>query len=63
MAVPADPAALAVVRHQDHGGAVEPAALLEEVEEVAHLAVGLGQLVEVLGAAHAAHVPELVSGE
>ena len=59
----ADPATLAVVGHQDHGGAVELAALLEEGEEVADAAVGLGELVEVLGAAHAAHVAELVGGE
>jgi hypothetical protein len=61
--MPADPAALAVVGHQDHGGAVEPAALLEEAQEAIHVAVGLGELLEVLGAAHAAHVAELVGGE
>ena len=48
VAVAADPATLAVVGHQDHGGAVELAALLEEGEEVADVAVGLGELVEVL---------------
>jgi len=58
-----DPAALAVVGHQDHRGALEPAALLEEGEEVADVTVRLGELVEVLGAAHAAHVAELVRGE
>ena len=63
MAVAADPAALAVVGHEDHGGPLEPAALLEEREEVAHVPVGLGELVEVLAAPHAAHVPELVRGE
>ena len=59
----ADAAPLAVVGHQDHGGVVELAALLEEGEEVAHVAVGLGELVEVLGVAHAAHVAELVGGQ
>jgi hypothetical protein len=63
MPVAADPAALAVVGHEDHSRAVEPAALLEELEEAAHVAVGLDDLVEVFGAAHAAHVAELVGGE
>ena len=36
---------------------------LEEGEEVAHVAVGLLELVEVLAVAHAAHVAELVGGE
>ena len=59
----ADPPPLPVVGHQDHRGAVELAALLEEAEEVAHVAVGLRELVEVLGVAHAAHVAELVGGQ
>ena len=59
----ADPAALAVVGHQDHRGVLELAALLEEGEEVADVAVGLRELLEVLGVAHAAHVAELVGGE
>ena len=63
MPVAADSATLAVVGHQDHRGAVEPAALLQELEEAAHVAVGLRDLVEVLGAAHAAHVAELVGRE
>ena len=63
MPVAADPAALAVVGHEDHSRVVEPAALLEEPEEAAHMAVGLRDLVEVFGAAHAAHVAELVGGE
>ena len=41
VAVAADAAALAVVGHQDHGGVVELAALAEEGQEVAHVAVGL----------------------
>jgi len=63
MAVAADPAALAVVGHHDHGRLVELAALVEEIEELADALVGLCQLVEVLGVAHAAHVAELVGGE
>ena len=63
MAVAADPASLAVVGHQDHRGAVELAAFLQEGEEVADAAVRLGQLVEVLRAPHAADVAELVGGE
>jgi hypothetical protein len=63
VAVAADPAALAVVGHQDDGRAVQPAALLEERQELAHVPVGLGQLVQVLTASHAAHVPELVGGQ
>jgi hypothetical protein len=63
MAVAADPAPLAVVRHQDHGRALEVPALLEEGEEVADLAVRPGELVEVLGAAHPSHVTELVGGQ
>jgi hypothetical protein len=63
MPVPTDPAPLAVVGHQDHGGAIEPAALLEEAEKAAHMAIGLRQLVEVFGAAHSAHVAKLVGGE
>jgi hypothetical protein len=61
--VPADAASLPVVGHQNHGGSLEPAALLQEVEEVADVAIGLGELLEVLGAAHPAHVSELVGGE
>ena len=56
----ADAAPLAVIRHQHDGGAAELAALLEEREEIADVAVGLRELVEVLGAAHTADVPELV---
>ena len=63
MPVAADPAALPVVGHEDHGRAVEPAALLEELDEATHVAVGLGDLLEVLVAAHAAHVAELIGGE
>lgn len=59
----ADAASLPVVGHQDHRGVLQPAALVEEGDEVAHPAVRLGELVEVLRAAHAAHVPELVGGE
>jgi hypothetical protein len=61
--VAADPPALAVVGHQHHGRAVELAALVEEGEEVADAAVGVGELVEVLGVADAAHVAELIRGE
>jgi hypothetical protein len=63
MAVAADPPPLAVVGHQDDRGAVELAALLQEGEEVADVAVRLGELVEILSAPHAAHVAELVGGE
>ena len=59
----ADAAALPVVGHQYHRGVLEPAALLEEGEKPAHSAVRLHQLVEVLGAAHAANVTELVGGQ
>jgi len=41
VAVAADAAALAVIGHEDHGGVVELAALLEEVEEVADVPVRL----------------------
>jgi len=63
VAVAADASALAVIGHQDHGGVVESPALVQEGEEVADLAIGLGELVEVLGAADAAHVAELVASE
>ena len=63
MAVAADPAALAVVGHQDHGRVLELSPALEEREELPHPPVGLGQLVEVLRAPHAPHVAELVGGE
>ncbi len=59
----ADAAPLAVVGHQDHGGALELAALLEEGEEVADVTVGMRHLLEVLRAAHTADVAELVRGE
>jgi hypothetical protein len=60
VAVTADPAPLAVIRHEHDRGAAEPAALLQEAEEIADAAVGFCKLVEVLGAAHTAHVTELV---
>jgi hypothetical protein len=63
VAVSSDSASLAVVGHEDHGGVLEPAALLEEAQEPAHVAISLGELVEVLRAAHSAHVPELVGRE
>ena len=56
----ADAAALAVIGHQDDRGVVEPPALGEEGQEVADSPVGLGELLEVLGVADAAHVAELV---
>jgi hypothetical protein len=61
--VAADSAALAVVGHQDHRGVLELATLLEEGEEVADVAIRLGELLQVFGAAHAAHVAELVGRE
>jgi hypothetical protein len=61
--VAADPAALAVVGHEDHGGAVELPVLVQERQELADAPVRLGELAEVLGAPHAAHVAELVGGE
>jgi hypothetical protein len=61
--VAADSAALPVVRHQDHGRALQLSALLEEGEEVTHVAVGLLELAQVLRVAHAANVAELISGE
>jgi hypothetical protein len=63
VAMAADAATLAVVRHEDHGGMLELAPLLEEAEELADAAVRLGELVEVLRAANAADVAELVGGE
>ena len=56
----ADAASLPVVGHQDHGGVVELAAFVEEPQEIAYLAVGFRELVEVLPAAHAADVAELI---
>jgi hypothetical protein len=61
--VPADAAPLPVVGHQDHRGVLELSALFEEREEVAHVAVGLGELVEVFRTAHATDVAELVGRE
>jgi hypothetical protein len=61
--VAADPPALAVVGHQHESGAVELATLVEEREEVADAAIGVGELLEVLGVANPAHVAELVCGE
>jgi hypothetical protein len=63
VAVTADSASLPVVGHQDHGRVLELAALVEEGDEVAHVAVGLSEPVEVLRAANAADVAELVGGE
>jgi hypothetical protein len=45
VAVTADPAPLPVVGHQDDGRVLELGALIEEREEIAHVAVGLGELV------------------
>jgi hypothetical protein len=53
-------ASLAVVGHEDHGGTVELAALVQKLQEPADLPVSLGQLVEVLGAADPANVAELI---
>ena len=58
--VASDPAPLPVIGHQDHGGAVELAALREEGEEVTDHAVGLLELVEVVLVAHPTHVAQLV---
>ena len=59
----ADPAALPVVGHQDHGGVLELATPLEERQELAHSPVRLGELIEVLGTPHAAYVTQLVGGQ
>jgi hypothetical protein len=63
VAVAADAASLPMVGHKDHGGALEPAAFLEKCEEIAHVAVRLGELVEVLGAADTADVTELIGAK
>ena len=63
VAVAADAAALAVIGHQDHRGVVELAALAEEGQEVAHVAVGGLHLLQVLVVARAAHVAQLVGGQ
>jgi len=61
--VAADAAALAVVRHQNHGRVLELAALAEPGEEARHVAVGLFELVDVLAVANPADVAELVRRE
>jgi hypothetical protein len=61
--VPADASSLAVVGHEDHRGLIELSLLVEPSQELGHPPVGLGDLVEVLGAAHPAYVSELVRGE
>ena len=63
VAVAADAATLAVIGHQDHRGAFELAALAEEGQEVAHVAVRGLHLLQVLVVARAAHVAQLVGGQ
>jgi hypothetical protein len=59
----ADAASLSVVGHHDHGGVLELAPLIEECQEIANVAVRLGELVEVLRAAHATDMAELIGGQ
>lgn len=56
----ADAAALPVVGHDDDGRPVEIAALGEPGEQVADVAVGAGEHLDVLAVARSPHVADLV---